>query len=213
MKGKEESVSLRWTDGPASVTASSVCGHGNSSCQPRHVFSAQGRGFGESRICRNMCGGARTDVQAGVRLGGPDVLKGDPGSWLLKSWHLSLELGAWSRLSLDRGMRQAQGWRQFQKLEETGTWKGKVPGKGPSAPPQETAGFHKVGVGGLQAGRREVLGPRKWGSWEIGKLVSSEEVKSFAIGEVVEKGSVLSFISIWPTLWHSCSSLSKIGYT
>ena len=88
---------------------------------------------------------------------------------------------------------------------------GKVLGKNQVPPSQETAGFHKVGVGGLQAGR-EVLGPDEWGSWEIGKVVSSEEeVKSFAVEWSGGKGSVLSFISIWPTLWHSYSVLSEIG--
>lgn len=57
------------------------------------VFSSSGGGFGKGPVAET-CGGARTDVQAGVRLGGPDVLKGDPGSWLLKSWHLSLGAGS-----------------------------------------------------------------------------------------------------------------------
>lgn len=86
------------------------------------VFSSSGAGALGKSCCRNVWRGKNRRA-GGVRLGGPDVLKGDPGSWLLKSWHLSLELGAWSRLSLDRGMRQRRGWRQFQKLEETGTWK------------------------------------------------------------------------------------------
>ena len=116
-------VSLRWTDGPASVTASSVCGHGAfTPASPGRLLQLRGGGFGKVLLQKHVWRGKNRSA-GGVRLGGPEVLKGDPGSWLLKSWQLSLELGAWSRLSLDRGMRQRRGWRQFQKLEETGTWK------------------------------------------------------------------------------------------
>lgn len=121
---KKSTCVLRWTDGPASVTASSVCGHGAFSCQPRPSSPAQGRGLWERKILLQKRVEGQNRRAGGVRLEGPGCAgKGDPGSRLLKSWHLSLELGAWSRLSLGRGMRQRRGWRQFQKLEETGTWK------------------------------------------------------------------------------------------
>lgn len=105
------------------------------------------------------------------------MFKGDPRLWLLKSRHLSGT--ARNTVSLT-GMRQHRE-ETVPKARRDWNTEGKVLGKNQVPPSQETAGFHKVGVGGLQAGR-EVLGPDEWGSWEIGKVVSSEEeVKSFAV--------------------------------